>query len=106
MGAYLDNPHRGRGIADLGGGPRRDGGGVARLLALCPAHAQTPLLDLPALADRFGIARLWAKDERNRMGLGSFKGEAGGDEVRQAAQQACTNIALNQYAKRLANITS
>ena len=46
---------------------------VGRLLALCPAHARTPLVDLPDLAARIGIARLQVKDERGRMGLGSFK---------------------------------
>jgi diaminopropionate ammonia-lyase len=45
----------------------------AELLRRCPEAAQTPLRDLPALARRFGLAALHAKDERNRMGLGSFK---------------------------------
>lgn len=38
------------------------------LLARCPAAAMTPLAEL----DGFG-ATVWAKDERGRMGLGSFK---------------------------------
>jgi diaminopropionate ammonia-lyase len=33
----------------------------------------TPLLDLPGLAGDLGVGALFIKDERNRMGLGSFK---------------------------------
>jgi len=46
---------------------------VAHLLSLCPVHKPTPLLSLPDLAARCGIRELWVKDERSRMGLGSFK---------------------------------
>ncbi|MEE4120583.1 MAG: pyridoxal-phosphate dependent enzyme, partial [Paracoccaceae bacterium] len=53
--------------------PAADPAPVADLLALCPAHARTPLLDLADLADRTGVAHLSLKDERGRMGLGSFK---------------------------------
>jgi diaminopropionate ammonia-lyase len=42
-------------------------------LQQCPAHAPTPLHAAPDLADTLGVARLWLKDERARMGLGSFK---------------------------------
>lgn len=44
-----------------------------RLLADCPEAAVTPLVDDPRLADAAGVGRLWVKDERGRMGLGSFK---------------------------------
>ncbi|MFO7759661.1 MAG: pyridoxal-phosphate dependent enzyme [Roseovarius sp.] len=50
-----------------------DAADVADLLRQCPAHAPTPLRDVPELAARLGLARLWLKDERARMGLGSFK---------------------------------
>ena len=43
------------------------------LLAKCPAHHKTPLVPLHDLAIHAGIARLYAKDETARMGLGSFK---------------------------------
>lgn len=43
------------------------------LLTRCPAAAQTPLTDAPALAVQAGVARVTLKDERTRMGLGSFK---------------------------------
>ncbi|MEO1551813.1 MAG: pyridoxal-phosphate dependent enzyme, partial [Pseudomonadota bacterium] len=47
--------------------------GVAALLAHCPKHAPTPLVDHPGLAHAAGVAALYIKDERGRMGLGSFK---------------------------------
>ena len=43
------------------------------LLARCPVEATTPLVDAPALAARARVAQVHVKDERGRMGLGSFK---------------------------------
>ncbi len=43
------------------------------LLQHCPAHQVTPLVEHADLAARLGVAELWIKDERGRMGLGSFK---------------------------------
>jgi diaminopropionate ammonia-lyase len=43
------------------------------LLRRCPAAAETPLSDAPSLAATAGVNRLMIKDERTRMGLGSFK---------------------------------
>lgn len=69
----LANRFRGRGLPDLQPMQGADAKAVAALLAQCPAHAQTPLLDCPELAAKAGVARLLIKDERGRMGLGSFK---------------------------------
>ncbi|MBS0559658.1 MAG: pyridoxal-phosphate dependent enzyme [Proteobacteria bacterium] len=49
---------------------------AATLRRLSPAYAPTPLLDLPRLAARLGVARVMAKDEGQRM-LGSFKSLGG-----------------------------
>ena len=73
MTEILINPYRGKGLPDLAILPRAGAETVARLLAQCPAHAPTPLLSAPALAEQAGVAALWVKDERGRMGLGSFK---------------------------------
>jgi diaminopropionate ammonia-lyase len=73
MPSILGNPHRGTGLPALGPRPADDPRQVADLLALCPAHAPTPLTPVPALAARAGVGQLWLKDERHRMGLGSFK---------------------------------
>ncbi len=68
----LTNPWRGTGLPDdvLSGAPAPsvDAAAPARLLAQCPAAAETPLLVVKGLG-----AQVWAKDERRRMNLGSFK---------------------------------
>lgn len=73
----LANPHRGQGLRPDAGVPQgrlpADASGVQALLARCPAHAPTPLRILPALAHALGVGATWVKDERGRMGLGSFK---------------------------------
>lgn len=69
----LTNPWRGGGFGASDILPLADAEGVARLLSSCPRHAETPLRDVAKLAARAGVSRLWVKDERGRMGLGSFK---------------------------------
>jgi diaminopropionate ammonia-lyase len=68
----LENPFRGKGMDEgvLAGAPwpSVDAEAVRNLLGRCPAAAETPLRQV----DGFG-AELWIKDERGRMGLGSFK---------------------------------
>ena len=46
---------------------------VRALYARCPVASETPLLDVPDLAAEMGVESLHLKDERARMGLGSFK---------------------------------
>lgn len=53
--------------------PSVDAAAPVALLGRCPAAAKTPLVDASDLADRAGVATLHIKDERGRMGLGSFK---------------------------------
>ncbi len=67
----VDNPHRGaeRLVPDAqfpSTAPER----LARLLARCPVAETTPLIDASGIAP---VSRLWVKDERARMNLGSFK---------------------------------
>lgn len=38
-----------------------------------PGYAPTPLVSLPALADKFGVGRVLVKDESSRLGLPAFK---------------------------------
>lgn len=49
---------------------------AAALAPLSPAYAPTPLLDLPRLAARLGVAQILVKDEGARF-LGSFKSLGG-----------------------------
>jgi len=53
--------------------PASDPTRALAMLTRCPAAARTPLQTSDALADRTGVARVSVKDERGRMGLGSFK---------------------------------
>ena len=46
---------------------------VRKLLELCPKASRTPLISSIALAEKTGVKNIWFKDERQRMGLGSFK---------------------------------
>ncbi len=57
-------------------------------LAHCPAHAETSLIALDGLAQRLGVARIWFKDERGRMGLGSFKALGGAYAVMRLLEEA------------------
>ncbi|MXQ09692.1 pyridoxal-phosphate dependent enzyme [Alphaproteobacteria bacterium GH1-50] len=73
----FENPYRG--TDDLPEGldgvpwPSVDAARPLGLLARCPRAARTPLVRADALAKRVGVANAWIKDERDRMGLGSFK---------------------------------
>jgi len=69
---HLNNPWRGTGLPDavLSGAPDPsvDAQTPEALLRRCPAAAETPLVQVEGLGPA-----LWVKDERARMGLGSFK---------------------------------
>jgi diaminopropionate ammonia-lyase len=63
---------------------------AARLRALfahSPGFAPTPLRRLDAIATRLGVGELWAKDERARWGLGSFKSLGGAFAVVELAAE-------------------
>lgn len=73
----LSNALRGQGLThpDLENipWPAADATGVQSLLARCPRAGVTPLRSAPGLAVAAGVGDLLIKDERQRMGLGSFK---------------------------------
>ncbi len=60
--------------------------GVVRTMQLHPSYQATPLHDLPALANRLGLAGVQVKDEAGRFGLGSFKALGGAYAVVQIAR--------------------
>ena len=74
---HLENPYRSVGLqhADLEPMPwtASDAGPPQGRVAGCPKAAVTPLVDAQELARDLGVASLHIKDERARMGLGSFK---------------------------------
>jgi diaminopropionate ammonia-lyase len=88
MTVSIPNPFRGAGLPGLTLFPESNAQAVGALLALCPAHAQTPLIDAHTLAQEAGVARLCLKDERRRMGLGSFKALGAAYVIAHAADQA------------------
>ena len=73
----LDNPFRKRGLTHAAleamPWPSTDVAGPTHLLTHCPAAHVTPLVQSEPLARAAGCAEFWIKDERGRMGLGSFK---------------------------------
>lgn len=73
----LANPYRPAGLdhpllADMPW-PVAEAAAAQALVARCPVRGETPLTGLPDLAAAAGIGALLVKDERGRMGLGSFK---------------------------------
>ncbi|MDU8942193.1 pyridoxal-phosphate dependent enzyme [Ovoidimarina sediminis] len=73
----LKNPHRGIGLnhANLTAAPDPSVAdqNVLSLLSRCPRAGVTPLVESDFLAAKAGVGRFFLKDERERMGLGSFK---------------------------------
>jgi len=74
--------------------------GVAELLDMlkdCPAHAETPLQALPALAARLGVGEIRVKDESRRFGFGAFKALGGvlavANKLTGAVGEACHSSA-------------
>lgn len=53
--------------------PSGDAARARALVVRCPAYEQTPLVASAAIATEAGVQDVWIKDERGRMGLGSFK---------------------------------
>src|ERR1700754_2707429 len=57
-------------------------------LKACPAHKETPLYSLPALARRLGVGEIRVKDESQRFGFGAFKALGGVIAVYDALSRA------------------
>lgn len=84
----IENPFRGKGYDPEGLMPVAGAEGVAALLSRCPAHAETPLVEAAGLARLAGVGGLWIKDERGRMGLGSFKALGAAHAIAREAEAA------------------
>ena len=83
----IQNPYRGQGLPSLKDVPMPSDQVEAplALLAACPAHAQTPLSEVDGVLP--DAVSLWVKDERPRMGLGSFKALGAAYVIAHEAQQ-------------------
>jgi diaminopropionate ammonia-lyase len=53
--------------------PSVDAQRASDLLSRCPVAQVTPMVSAPDLAQRAGVGAVFVKDDRERMGLGSFK---------------------------------
>jgi diaminopropionate ammonia-lyase len=69
--------------------PSVDAPRAQALVARCPVAAQTPLHSAVALATHAGVQDVWIKDERGRMGLGSFKALGAAYVIACDAQEGC-----------------
>lgn len=73
----LKNPYRANGLSHPAlenvPAPSVDASRPRALIQGCPVAAATPLTASPALAQQANVAEVWVKDERARMGMGSFK---------------------------------
>lgn len=69
---------------------------VLDLLQHCPVAKQTPLIKRQAIAEALGVDTVYLKDERQRMGLGSFKASGAAYVIASAASEVINaNPALN-----------
>ncbi len=91
----LRNERNKAGIAEFGGDasvwPSTDADRVSRLLERCPAHGTTPLIDSVELAELLDVGNVAIKDERERMGLGSFKALGAAYVIARDAENALAN---------------
>ncbi|MCT4558988.1 MAG: pyridoxal-phosphate dependent enzyme [Pelagimonas sp.] len=101
MPHILQNPWRGQGLGLEAPMPCDDAQPVLDLLARCSAHAPTPLIPLEQVARQAGVAQVWAKDERNRMGLGSFKALGAAHVIAREAVAAGDDLAGGDLTRAL-----
>lgn len=88
---HLRNPRRGHGLPPqdglASGSVVADPADAQSLYRRCPVAAASPLVPVPALARELGVGELWLKDERGRMGLGSFKAMGAAHAIARLAAQ-------------------
>jgi diaminopropionate ammonia-lyase len=73
----LANPYRGKGLGRssglASGVVEADPTRAEVLFDRCPMAEATPLVSSDPIARHLGVGEVWLKDERDRMGMGSFK---------------------------------
>ena len=106
MPENLTNPYRGKGLAGLDLFPIADANAAVTLIARCPAYVPTPLIEMPDLAAKVGVARVSIKDERERMGLGSFKALGAAHAIARDAVSNSAAPSLDQALKGRVYVTA
>ena len=76
---------------------------VRKLLEMCPKASRTPLTSSISLADKVGVKNIWFKDERQRMGLGSFKALGAAYVIADHASKIVSNNASTSEWKKALN---
>ncbi len=103
------NPYRGKGLsADVeiaDGSICIDPSFALELFKLCPAACATPLLEQPSLAGDLGVGAVWLKDERTRMGLGSFKALGAAFAIAKLAAEKYRSGLVQTYDRALDGAT-
>lgn len=105
----IKNPFKDRGLPSENGlaegDVSTDAMAAQSLFALCPAAHQTPLLDHDDMAKALGVGRIFIKDERDRMGLGSFKSLGAAYAIAKAAAGKVQDGSAESYETALAGDT-
>ena len=79
---------------------------VKKLLDLCPKAEKTPLIKSEVLSKKMGVKNIWFKDERERMGLGSFKALGATYVIAShAAEKVSPNSSLDEWKSSLSDRT-
>ena len=99
----IQNPHIGTGL-DLPMAVKltTEIESLGHLYAKCPKADKTPLQSIDTTVAKIGIRSLYVKDERTRMGLGSFKALGAASVIATIAQDRATN---NVYENVLSGMT-
>ncbi len=71
------------------------------LFAKCPVADVSPLIDVSSIAAQLGVAAVHVKDERKRVGLGSFKSLGAAFAIAKAADKLVSEDTLREYETAL-----
>ena len=101
---FIKNPYFTKGFPQDNGIDKvsTDVEAVRKLLEMCPKASRTPLTSSISLADKVGVKNIWFKDERQRMGLGSFKALGAAYAIADHASKIVSNNAsASEWEKAL-----
>jgi len=105
----IANPWRGSGLPrtkDLAEGTvSTNAAAAAKLYTACPKANTTPLLERRDLATAFDVSALHLKDERARMGLGSFKALGAAYTIAKRADAQIASGKANTHETALSGVT-
>ena len=103
----IQNPHIGTGL-DLPEAVQltTEIEALGHLYAKCPKADKTPLHSIDTSAAQIGIGALYVKDERTRMGLGSFKALGAASVIATIAQHRATNSVFKNVLSDMTFVTA